>query len=69
MQQSSWEANSHSAIQETPRLFVEPEGSLPRSQEHATGPYFEPDESSPQPATREHGTYEGVSKSFRTGRL
>jgi hypothetical protein len=28
---------------------MEPEGSLPRSQESATGPYTEPDASSPHP--------------------
>jgi hypothetical protein len=30
---------------------MEPEGSLPCSQEQATGPYSEPDESSPYPLT------------------
>jgi hypothetical protein len=43
----SWEANSLSASQEIPRLLL-PEGSLPCLQEPATGPYPEPDESSPQ---------------------
>jgi hypothetical protein len=42
----SWEANSHSASQEIPR-FMEPKGSLPRSQQPATGLYLEPDESNP----------------------
>jgi hypothetical protein len=31
------EANSHSASQEILRLFMEPEGSLPSSQEPASG--------------------------------
>jgi hypothetical protein len=30
---------------------MEPEGSLPRSQEPATGPNSEPEESSPHPPT------------------
>jgi len=30
---------------------MEPEGSLPCSQESANGPYPEPDESSPHPST------------------
>jgi hypothetical protein len=42
----SWEAASRSATQEFPKLFIEPEGSLPGSQELSTGPYREQDESS-----------------------
>jgi hypothetical protein len=46
MEQSpSWEADSHSDGQEIPPSFMEPEGSLPCSQEAATGSYPEPDES------------------------
>jgi hypothetical protein len=44
MEQSQyWEANSHSATQDIPLRFLETEGSLPRSQETATGPNPEPD--------------------------
>jgi hypothetical protein len=46
-QSSSGEANSHSANEEIPHFYMEPKGSLPRSQGHATGPYTEPDESNP----------------------
>jgi hypothetical protein len=42
----SREANSHSASQEMPRLFMGPEGSLPCSQELTISPYPEPVESS-----------------------
>jgi len=38
-----WEADSQSAGQEIPCLFMEPEGSLPYLQEPATGLYPEPD--------------------------
>jgi hypothetical protein len=41
----SWEANILSASQEISPPFVEPEGSLPCSQEPATGSYPEPDAS------------------------
>jgi hypothetical protein len=48
MEQSpSWETNSHSGNQ-IPRLFMELEGSLRCSQQPATDPYPEPDESSPR---------------------
>ena len=40
MEQSpSWEANWFTASQEIPRIFMEPEGSLPHSQASATRPY------------------------------
>jgi hypothetical protein len=62
MDQSPWEANSCPADQEITRLLWNPEFSVPCSQESATDPYPAPDESSTH-------TREGVSKSFRTGRL
>jgi hypothetical protein len=40
----SWEPNSRSAGQEILRFFIEPEGSLPFSQEPATGHYPKPDD-------------------------
>jgi hypothetical protein len=43
----SWEAASCAATQEFPKHFMEPEGSLPCSQGISTGPYPEPDQSSP----------------------
>jgi hypothetical protein len=43
----SWEANSPSLSQEIPSILWNPEDSLPCSQEPITGPYPEPDESSP----------------------
>jgi hypothetical protein len=46
-EQSPSESNSHSASQEIPRLFMEPKGSLPCSQQPASGLYPEPDEFSP----------------------
>jgi hypothetical protein len=39
-------ADSHSAYQKYPAVFMEPQGSLPCSQKPAIGPYPEPDESS-----------------------
>jgi hypothetical protein len=44
MGQSPSQANIHSTSQEIPTLFMEPEGSLPCSQQPATAP--EPDASS-----------------------
>ena len=38
-QSTSWEANWFAASQEIPRIFMEPEGSLPHSQASATRPY------------------------------
>jgi hypothetical protein len=47
MEQSpSWEADSHSSSQIYPP-FIESEGSLPSSQQPATGPFPEQDEFSP----------------------
>jgi hypothetical protein len=45
-QNHSWEANSQSTSQEIPQLlpFMEPEVSLPSSQDPTTGPCSEPDE-------------------------
>jgi hypothetical protein len=44
MEQSpSWEADNHSASQEIPRRVMEPEDSLPCSQNPATGACPEPD--------------------------
>ena len=48
-QRPSGEANSLSAGQEIPRILWEHEGSLPCSQQLATCPYPEPDQSSPFP--------------------
>jgi hypothetical protein len=46
-EQSPLQADNLSASQEIPRLLIEPDDSLPRSQELATGSCPEPDESSP----------------------
>jgi len=45
-QNPSWEANSHSASQEIPRLLWNPKFHYRFQQQTATGPYPEPDESS-----------------------
>ena len=45
-QSPSWEANRFSASQEIPRLFMEPESSLPHSQVPTTCPYPKPARSS-----------------------
>jgi hypothetical protein len=47
VQSPSWEANWFVASQEIPRIFMEPEGSLPHSQASATCPYPVPAQSSP----------------------
>jgi hypothetical protein len=47
VEQSPREAKSHSDSQEMSLLFMKPEGSLSCWQEPASGPYPEPDESSP----------------------
>ena len=38
VQSPSWEANCFAASQEIPRIYMEPEGSLPHSQASATCP-------------------------------
>jgi hypothetical protein len=43
----SWEAVNCAATQELSSIFMEPENSLPCSQEPPTGPYSEPDQSNP----------------------
>jgi hypothetical protein len=48
-EQSPWQAKNHSGSREIPPHFMEPEVSLTYSQEPATGPYPEPDESIPHP--------------------
>ena len=47
VQSPSWEANWFAASQEIPRIFMEPEVSLPHSQASATCPYPGPAQSSP----------------------
>ena len=47
VQSLSCEANWFEASQEIPRIFMEPEGSLPHSQASATCPYPGPAQSSP----------------------
>jgi hypothetical protein len=44
-----WESNSCSGTHGIPSIFLEPEGSLPYSQEPATDIYSEPDEFSSHP--------------------
>jgi hypothetical protein len=46
-QDTIWKADSHSACQKIPAFFMEPEGSLPYSQQPSTGTYPEPVESRP----------------------
>jgi hypothetical protein len=46
-QRPSWEAESRSASSLNFPRFVEPEGSLPYSQQSTTDPYPESDENSP----------------------
>jgi hypothetical protein len=41
MEHSPWDADSRSAYQQITRLFLQPEGPLPCSQESATEPYAE----------------------------
>ena len=47
VQSPSWEANRFSASQEIPRIWTEPEGSLPHLQVSATCLYPGPAQSSP----------------------
>jgi hypothetical protein len=47
-QNSFWEANNSSASQDIPCIFMEPEDSLPWSQEHAIFPCPEPEYFSPR---------------------
>jgi hypothetical protein len=46
----SSEANSGSASQEIPRIFMEVENSLPLSQQITTALFPEPDQSTPRPS-------------------
>ena len=47
IQSPSWEANWFAASQEIPRIFMEPESSLPHPQVSATCPYPGPAQSRP----------------------
>ena len=47
VQSPFWQANCFAASQEIPRIFMEPEGSLPHSQASATCSYPGPAQSSP----------------------
>ena len=47
VQSPSWEANWFAASQEIPRIFMEPEGSLPHSQVSTTCPCPGPAQPSP----------------------
>jgi hypothetical protein len=51
-QNPSWETDSHPANHVISHLILEPEGSLPYSQDPAIGPYSEPDEPIPRPPTQ-----------------
>ena len=55
VQSPSWEANWFAASQEIPRIFTEPEGSLPHSQASATCPYPVTAQSSPHTHTQPPG--------------
>jgi hypothetical protein len=46
LQDIIWKADCHSAYQENPAFYMEPEGSTLCSQNPTTGPYPEPAESS-----------------------
>jgi hypothetical protein len=50
----SWGAVNCAAPQESPQHFMEPEGSIPCSQEPSTGPYPEPYQSNPLHPIRSH---------------
>ena len=52
VQRPSWEASWFAASHEIPRIFMEPEGSLPHSQASATCPCPWPAQSSPHSTVR-----------------
>ena len=69
MQQNpSWESNRSSACQEIPSFLWNPEGSLPHSQNHATGPFPEHDQSSPCPHPTSWRSVLILSSHLRLGR-
>ena len=51
VQSPSWESNWFAASQEIPRIFMQPEDSLPHSQASANCPYPGPAQSSPHPTS------------------